>query len=137
MRNILKVAKWEIKRNMKNKSFIIGLFLTPLIFLFFAIVPGLFSDSDDEAEKIDVFVKDELQLIDEIRTTVEQNDFLDWNIRETDLDETSILDQVEASDNMVYIPLTATALDDGLITVYTSEEIDAHFMNQIGFIEEP
>jgi ABC-2 type transport system permease protein len=137
MRNSLKVAKWEIKRNMKNKSFIIGLFLTPLIFLFFAIVPGLFSDSDEEAEMIDVFIKDELQLIDEIRTTIEQNDFLDWSIHGTDMDEASILDQVEASENMVYIPLTSTALDEGLITIYTSEEIDDHFMTQVGFIEEP
>src|SRR5690625_3909923 len=135
MRNTMKVAKWEIKRNMKNKSFIIGLFLTPLIFLFFAIVPGLFSDSNDEV--IDVFVKDELLLYDEISTTVEQNEFLNWNIRKTDLDEASILTQVEDSDNMVYIPLTTDALDDGLITVYLSEEIENQFMNQIGFIEEP
>lgn len=137
MRNTLKVAKWEIKRNMKNKSFIIGLFLTPIIFLFFAIVPGLFSDSDDEGEKIDVFIKDELNLIDEIRQTVEENEFLEWNIHDTDLDESSIIDQVETSENMVYIPLTASALEEGLITVYTSEEIDDHFMNQVGFIEEP
>lgn len=137
MRNTLKVAKWEIKRNMKNKSFIIGLFLTPLIFLFFAIVPSLFSDSDDEADKIDVFVKDELQLVDEISATVEQNEFVNWDIRETDLDENSMIDQVEDSDNMVYIPLTSAALEEGLITVYTSEEIEDEFMNQIGFIEEP
>ncbi len=137
MRNTMKVAKWEIKRNMKNKSFIIGLFLTPLIFLFFAIVPGLFSDSDDEAEKIDVFMKDELHLVDEIRATVEQNEFLNWNIHETEMDEESIVAQVEASENMVYIPLTSSALDEGSITVYASEEIADQFMNQVGFIEDP
>lgn len=137
MRNILKVAKWEIKRNMKNKSFIIGLFLTPLIFLFFAIVPSLFSGSDDEAEKIDVFINDELNLVDEIRETVDHNEFLDWNIHETTMDETNILDQVEASENMVYIPLTSAALDGDSITVYPSEDIEDLFMNQVGFIEEP
>lgn len=137
MRNTMKVAKWEIKRNMKNKSFIIGLFLTPLIFLFFAVVPSLFSDSDSEPEKIDVFVKDELHLIEEIRVAVEQNEFLNWDIKETELDESNIIDQVENSDHAVYIPLTSTALDEGLITVYISEDIEDEFMNQIGFIEEP
>src|SRR5690625_1295927 len=136
MRNTMKVAKWEIKRNMKNKSFIISLFLTPLIFLFFAVVPGLFSDSDD-VEPIDVFVKDELQLIDELRAAVEQNDFLDWKVQETELDEASILTRVKNSDRIVYIPLTSTALDEGLIDVYTSEDIEDEFMNQVGFIEEP
>lgn len=137
MRNTMKVAKWEIKRNMKNKSFIIGLFLTPLIFLFFAIVPGLFSDSDEEADLIDVFIKDELQLVDEISATVEQNEFINWDVREIDLDEDHMIDQVEDSDHMVYIPLTSAALEEGLITVYASEEIEDEFMNQIGFIEEP
>src|SRR5690625_358022 len=137
MRKTKKLAKWEIKRNMKNKSFIIGLFLTPLIFLFFAVVPSLFSDSDSEPEEIDVFVKDELHLIEEIRVAVEQNEFLNWDIKETELDESNIIDQVENSDHAVYIPLTSTALDEGLITVYISEDIEDEFMNQIGFIEEP
>lgn len=137
MRNTLKVAKWEIKRNMKNKSFIIGLFLTPLIFLFFAIVPSLFSDSDDKAEEIDIFIKDELNIVDEIRASVDQNEFLNWNIHEVEMDEDSILNQVETSENMVYMMITSSALDEGSITVYTSEEIDDRFMNQIGFIEEP
>ena len=137
MRNTMKVAKWEIKRNMKNKSFIISLFLTPLIFIFFAIVPGLFSDSADDDEPIDVFIKDELQIVDEIRASVEQNEFLHWEIQETELDEESVLNQVENSDRIVYIPLTSRALDEGLIDVYTSEDIEDEFMNQIGFIEEP
>ena len=137
MRNTMKVAKWEIKRNMKNKSFIISLFLTPLIFIFFAVVPGLFSDSDDDVEPIDVFVKDELQIVDEISAAVEQNEFLNWKVQETELDEESVLTQVENSDRIVYIPLTSTALDEGLIDVYTSEDIEEEFMNQIGFIEEP
>src|SRR5699024_9609258 len=123
--------------NMKNKSFIISLFLTPLIFLFFAVVPSLFSDSDDDVEPIDVFVKDELQLVDEMRTIVEQNEFLNWKVQETELDEESILTQVKSADRIVYIPLTSTALDEGLIDVYTSEDIEDEFMNQIGFIEEP
>src|SRR5699024_6859013 len=103
----------------------------------FAIVPGLFSDSADDDEPIDVFIKDELQIVDEIRASVEQNEFLHWEIQETELDEESVLNQVENSDRIVYIPLTSRALDEGLIDVYTSEDIEDEFMIQIGFIEEP
>lgn len=41
MRNTMKVVRWEIKRNMKNKSFITGLFLTPAIFALFFFLPSL------------------------------------------------------------------------------------------------
>src|SRR5699024_7730289 len=41
MHNMWKVARWEIKRNVKNKSFIIGLFLTPAIFALFLFLPNI------------------------------------------------------------------------------------------------
>lgn len=137
MRNTMKVAKWEIKRNLKNKSFIIGLFITPLIFLFFAIVPGLFNQSDDASESVDVFIQDELQIIDKIRSVVEDNEFLNWEIHEVNLDEPDIFEMIDASENTAYLSLTEAGLVEGIIPVYTSEEIDESFMNQIGFIEEP
>lgn len=135
MRNTMKVAKWEIKRNMKNKSFIIGLFLTPLIFLFFMIVPSLFSSSD--SEPVDLYIKDELNVINDIRTMVDQAEFLDWNIHETDMNEESIIQQLDANENMAYIHLTKAGLDDGMIPVYTSEGMDDLFMSQIQSLEGP
>ncbi len=61
MRNSLKVAKWEIKRNMTNKSFIISLLSTPIIFLAFFFIPMLFNQSDsEENSKVHVFLYDEL-----------------------------------------------------------------------------
>lgn len=138
MRNTMKVAKWEIKRNMKNKSFIIGLFLTPLIFLFFAIVPSLFSGSDDVPEPVHVHIKDELQIIDEIYSLVEENEFLDWEIHEVDQEgEAGIFDIIDISENAAYVSLTEDHLNEGVIPVYTSEDIDEHFMNQVGFLEDP
>lgn len=132
----MKVAKWEIKRNMKNKSFIIGLFLTPLIFLFFAIVPGLFSGSDEESAPVDVYILDELQIIDEIHSLVDENEFLDWEIHEVD-QEDDALDIIDISENAAYISLTKDHLNEGTIPVYTSEGIDEYFMNQIDFLEDP
>ena len=135
MRNTLKVAKWEVKRNMKNKSFIIGLFLTPLIIALFMIVPNFFGDSEEET--VDVFIKDELNIIDDIKMIVQNNDFLNWEIHETDLDEESVLEQLDSTENMAYFSLTESTLVEGTVIVYTSDDIDGYFVNQTGFLEEP
>lgn len=47
MRNTMKVVRWEIKRNMKSKSFVIGLFLTPAMFALFLFLPILFNGSNE------------------------------------------------------------------------------------------
>src|SRR5699024_899984 len=46
MHNTMKVVRWEIKRNMKSKSFVIGLVLTPAIFALFFFLPSLFDKSE-------------------------------------------------------------------------------------------
>src|SRR5690625_4952849 len=134
MRNTMKVARWEIKRNLKNKSFIIGLFITPILFALFAIIPSLFASSE---EPVDVFIKDELNIYSSIKANVEQSDYLEWELNETDLDEVSIFDQLEARKNIAYIPLTEESLDSGTITVYTSENIEDSFPNQLDVIKDP
>lgn len=133
----MKVAKWEIKRNLKNKSFIIGLFLTPLIFAMFLFIPSLFSDSDSEPESIDILVKDELQVVPELQSAVSQIDFIDWRIAATDKELEEIKGELDSSDNMVYMPLTETALNEGNIKIYTSEAIDSNFNNQTHLLEDP
>lgn len=135
MRNILKVAKWEIKRNMKNKSFVIGLFITPLIFALFMIIPNLFNDS--EPETVDVYLTDEVQVTDAMNDVVKSNDMLNWEIHETDLAEDAILNQLQDAENMAYVPLTEDALNEGTIPVYLSDDLGDEFMNQISFLEEP
>lgn len=134
MRNTFKIANWEIKRNMKNKSFIIGLFLTPLIFLGFMIIPTLFSDS--EPDDIQVVIKDELGVYDELLQAVEQSEFIYWDMNLTDMDEQSIIKQLESEEDIVYVPLTEKSLNEGKITIYTSESIDNQFVNQTHIIEE-
>lgn len=42
MQNTMKVVRWEIKRNMKSKSFVIGLFLTPAMIALFLFLPSFF-----------------------------------------------------------------------------------------------
>ncbi|MBT2217286.1 ABC transporter permease [Virgibacillus dakarensis] len=136
MRNTLKVAKWEIKRNMKNKSFIISLFLTPVLFLFFFMLPSFFDDSDEDAGT-QVFVKDELGVFDHVKKMVEQNDLLTWDLHKTDLDQAGIEKQLDSEENAAYISLTQSALENGKVSVLTSEDVDENFMNEVRFLEEP
>ncbi|MGY0693393.1 ABC transporter permease [Virgibacillus sp. FSP13] len=137
MRNTLKVAKWEIKRNMKNKSFVISLFLTPIIFLFFSMVPSFFDDSDEESAAIQVYVKDELGVFANVKEMVENNDLLAWDLQETDLDQAEMDEKLESEENTAYIPLTESALANGKVNVFTSEDMDKNFMNEVRFLEEP
>lgn len=135
MQNTYKVAKWEVKRNMKNKSFIIGLFLTPLIFLAFLIIPSLFSGSDPEP--VEVYVNDELQLFDELETIVDQSDRTNWELSPATSKHEEMIHQVESGDNLAYVSLTEKAIESGTVDVYTSEEIDGQFMNEVHILEGP
>src|SRR5690625_2217490 len=109
MKPTFKVAAWELKRNLKNKSFIISLFLTPLIFAFFIIVPSLFN-SEDETETVTLFVQDEINVFDEFEATISETPQIHWNLTLSDLDEQAILKQIENEDNMAYIAFTRESL---------------------------
>ena len=133
----MKVAKWEIKRNLKNKSFIIGLFLTPILFLFFAMLPSIFGDSDD-AEPTDtlVFVNDELGVFEDLHAVVDQHE-LNWQMNLTDISEEEATSELDGSADTAYIFVDDRALEDGVVPVYTSEEMDGFFTNEVQFLEEP
>lgn len=137
MRNTMKVAKWEIKRNLKNKSFIIGLFLTPILFLFFAMLPSIFGDSDD-AKPTDtvVFVNDELGVFEDLHAVVDQHE-LNWQMNLTDISEEEATSELDGSADTAYIFVDDRALEDGVVPVYTSEEMDGFFTNEVQFLQEP
>src|SRR5699024_8373706 len=46
MNNTMKVVRWEIKRNMKRKSFLIGLFLTPAMLALVLFLPSFFKGTN-------------------------------------------------------------------------------------------
>ncbi|GGJ82440.1 ABC transporter permease [Lentibacillus kapialis] len=136
MRNTMKVAKWEIKRNLKNKSFLIGLFLTPVLFLGFMFFGSLFGDSEDGAETTQVYVNDRLGVFETLEETAETSE-LNWNMKTTDVQENNVQTELKSSENTAYIFLDKRALDDGVIPVYTSEEIASDFMNQVQILSNP
>src|SRR5690625_300390 len=135
MRNTFKVAKWEVKRNMKNKSFIIGLFITPIIIALFMIVPSLFGDS--EPDTVDVFINDEIKILNDLNNIVENNDFLHWNLHKTSLSKEEMLKQLGSEENMAYFSLSKSTLETGTVNVYMSNDLDESFINQMAFLEEP
>ena len=52
MKKIFTVAKWEFLEKVKTKAFIISLFLTPAIILFFSIAPTLLSSKASDTPKV-------------------------------------------------------------------------------------
>lgn len=136
MRNLLKVARWEIKRNLKNRSFLIGLFITPAILFGFMLLGNVFDDSDHREDPTVVYVHDKLGIFDHIRKTVDQHQ-LNWKMKETDIREAEVETKLKSEERTAYIFLDDRALEEGLIPVYTSEEMEPAFMQQIHVLEFP
>lgn len=138
MRNPLKVAKWEIKRNMKNKSFLIGLILTPVLLFGFGLIGGLMGSSDDETEEasVNVYVNDALDVFEKLEDVAMERDF-NWDLEKTDMTESEAKDELEDTDNAAYLFVDNEALEEGMIPVYTSEEIPTFFMNEVQMLEAP
>src|SRR5690625_4829818 len=136
MRNAMKVARWELKRNLKNKSFIIGLFLTPAILAFFMIVPSLFS-SDEGVEDVHLFVKDELDVFPLLEDMVTEEEWDHITIEETVLDHDTVLQNVFDESGTAYLEISEEHMAKGAIPLYVNDDINEAFMFQISILEEP
>lgn len=139
MRNSWKVAKWEIKRNMKNKSFVISLLLTPLLFAFFFFVPSLFNDNDgdDAAENtVKVYVHDELNVFTQIKEAASAQELNHWHLIKTAKDEETIRKQIAKSDEQaVFLPLTEQAMAQAHVPVYINNHVYEEFIYEVSVIE--
>ncbi|MCP2036464.1 ABC-2 type transport system permease protein [Planomicrobium sp. HSC-17F08] len=133
MRNTMKVAKWEIKRNMKSKSFIIGLFLTPIIFLAFFLLPDLFS-SEDEAAATKVYVNDELGVYEQLETAAAGTE---WQLEQTQLSEQEAESALETEEDAAYVFIGEQSVESGKVTVYTNENTDSAFMDEVQVLSGP
>lgn len=133
----MKVAKWEIKRNMKNKTFLIGLFLTPILILAFGFIGSLFGGSDDDnPAATTVYVNDQTDIYPALEETISQSD-LDWEMEQTDIDEADVESILEASENTAFLFINDQAIEKGVVPVYTSDEIDQFFINQAQVLTTP
>ena len=137
MRNALKVAKWEIRRNMKNKSFFIGLFLTPILFLGFMLIGSLFGDSEPQEEPAaHVFINDSIGVFNTLEETANTLD-LNVELEETDKSKEVMEEELKEMENTAYIILDQSSYESGVYSVYTSEEMNPYFMSYIQAFATP
>src|SRR5690606_23130979 len=111
------------------------LLITPVLFMFFFFVPQLFSGGEDSKD-IDVFISDELGVLDEVKAIIESQD-LNWKLHSTDTRESEMKKQVADTDKTVYIPLSEKTLDQGTIQIYMSEDVGEDFINEAYVLEAP
>lgn len=133
MRNTMKVARWEIKRNLKNKSFIIGMFLTPIIFLAFLLLPDLFS-SDEEAAITKVYVNEELGVYEQLEAAAANTE---WQMEQTDVTEQEAEAVLGTEEDAAYVFIDEESVESGQVTVYTNEETSSAFMDEVQILGGP
>lgn len=137
MQNSMKVAKWELKRNLKNKTFVIGLFITPAIFILFFFLGTLFSDSDDNtdtAENMTVYVNEDIGFFEDIEAINQEQD-LGWDLQTTDRPQSEITEVDEPY--TAYLFINEQSLEENRIATYTSEEADPLFPGQLQALTVP
>ncbi|GAA0322773.1 hypothetical protein GCM10008931_12850 [Oceanobacillus oncorhynchi subsp. oncorhynchi] len=134
MQNSLKVAKWEIKRNLKNKTFVIGLFITPALFILFFFLASLFSSDSDEAETMTVYVNDDIGIYEDIEAINEERGF-DWELHSTDTLKSEVTEVNEPY--TAYLFINEQSLEENRIATYTSEEADPLFPGQLQALSGP
>ncbi|GKV56337.1 hypothetical protein NCCP2222_22840 [Sporosarcina sp. NCCP-2222] len=134
MRNSWKVARWEIRRNLKNKSFLISLISTPIIFMLFAFVPSFFNKESNE--KVTVNVLDEIGVYEQIVQIATENE-ANWNVLRTDANESEFPKLVKEHEHTAYIALTQEGLENGTIHVYMSKDINDRFLLETRVLQEP
>ncbi|TMW71572.1 ABC transporter permease [Alteribacter natronophilus] len=136
MRNSMKVAKWEIKRNMMNKSYFISLFLTPAIFIFFFTVPGMFT-SDPADDELLVYVDDRIGVWEQAEEHISRenmNIITDSSFESED----EILRELEQyTEDAVIIQITEERIQSGAVPVYLSEDVDEMAVFQFNALEQP
>lgn len=74
----LRVARWEFIERVKTKSFLIGLFLTPLIMVLFAGGPALLQNTLETTDPFAIAVYDETGIVfDSLAASLEKSPTLD------------------------------------------------------------
>lgn len=134
MRNAMKVARWEIKRNLKNKTFVISIFLTPAIFLFFMFVGSLVGGSDDET--VHVYVNDRIGVLEGMKQTAKAQQ-LDWTLKKTDIDEAKAKTKVKDQEQTAYVFIDEKTVESGTIPVYLSEDLEDSASFNLQVLEGP
>ncbi len=114
MKTTWQIAQWEILKNLKNKQFIMGLLITPLIILFFASVPNLLERLERPRTEVYYFMDQAGFGEYFIHETVEDElEFIQYRGEEAALPEL-----VEEEGAAGYFILDIEAINQGVLQVY-------------------
>lgn len=116
--NTLKVAKWEIQRNIKNKAFLISILLTPLMMLAFAFIPTLLTKLETD-KPFDLYLVDNLGIYESISQSSSMENV---NFILTTETRQQLEDKVRNNKNQGFVIIDNADIDKGQITIYTDTE---------------
>lgn len=136
MRNTMKVAKWEIKRNLKNKSFIISLFLTPIIFVLFGFLGGMMAEDSEYSSDGKIYVNDQMGVFESLQATVKQYE-LPFELKKTDVKEADVEKKLADKEDTAYLFINEQAFTEGTLLLYTSEDFSSVLSSQLQMLAEP
>lgn len=134
MRNALKIAKWEIQKNIKNKTFIIGIIMTPALFLLFSFIGSLVNSSDEE--KTLVYVNDQVGAYEALKETA-KTQHESWKLEKTDVSKEEAAKLAEKNDDAVYLFLDKQSVEQGNIPYYAGADVDDEFAEQSQILSGP
>lgn len=117
MKNTLKVAKWEIKRNVTNKAFLISILITPLLMLLFGFVPSLLAKFETD-QPFTLYVVDELGIYERISQASSEK----LTMILTEDNPQALEAKTRGQKDQGYVVLDENSLATGLVTVYTDNE---------------
>ncbi|MGD7021399.1 ABC transporter permease [Rossellomorea vietnamensis] len=137
MRNSLKVARWEFKRNAKNKSFVISLLLTPVLFILFSTLPALLSGLGSDEEPVNVSVSDPSGIWAERIEPYLSSADLNWETSVVTTSPDEWKSGLEEDESAVYLALDEAALTEGQITYYTTEGTPDSFEGEVKLLAAP
>ena len=118
MSSSMKVAVWEIKKNLTNKSFIISMLLTPVMMFLFGALPTLLGMLESDRLHT-VYLIDEIGLYDALDTKALQNEveLILYDGSRIELEE-----HVRDIGNASYIIIDQQAADNRVIPLYTAHD---------------
>lgn len=111
------IVRWEIMRHLRNKQFLIGLFITPVIFALFAGVPVLL-EQVDTTQRHTYYVVDEIGALPQLETLTADTGV---SVQSEPRDEKALEQAVLSGRVDGYFILDDEFLHTGTVTVYTEK----------------
>ncbi|MGI6112943.1 MAG: ABC transporter permease [Mahellales bacterium] len=118
MKDSLKVASWEIKRNLRNKSFLISIILTPVLMLVFGGLPTLLGYFETNRVHT-IYVIDEIGVYEQLKAEVADNEAV---LIKYQGDEEQLAKEIVGKANTSYVVLKPSVLEDKQVTLFTGAE---------------